>query len=322
MSAPLETNAPSFGARFDKMAAQLDYLVARQQAVDELLEELAPIARLAMTGAVETLDELDKAGWFAMARELARVGDRVVRSYTPEDVRRLGDQIVAILDTVRNLTQPDVLAMVNDVTDAVHEADEADPKGMWGLARAGRDPEVKKGIGVLIAILKHVGRAADTLGKTAAAPPSVRVAAAESGTPSWMRHLAPRRGRPTEAPAVPRVVRPVAAQEPTATSKPAAPMIDLPPGYKADGFIADPTTWTRELAERVASLVPIVLTEGHWTILSWARADFLEHGASPNVRRLSLGAGVPMRDLYNLFPGRPGVLVAMLAGIPKPAGCL
>ena len=68
MSAPLETNAPSFGARFDKMAAQLDYLVARQQAVDELLEELAPIARLAMTGAVETLDELDKAGWFAMAR--------------------------------------------------------------------------------------------------------------------------------------------------------------------------------------------------------------------------------------------------------------
>lgn len=318
MSAPVESNVPSFGARFDKMSAQLDYLVARQQAVDELLEELGPIARLAMNGAVETLDELDRAGWFAMLRELGRVGDRVVRSYSPEDVRRLGDQVVGILDTVRNLTQPDVLAMVNDVTGAVHDADQADPKGVWGLARAGKDPDVKKGFGVLIAILKQVGRAADKIGKAAAEPPMVRLAAyagdPDKGPPSWVKHLAPRRALPKQ--------EPTATTVPTATQVPSATTIDLPPGYGPDGFLKDPTTWTRELAERVASFVPLVLTEEHWKILTWARADYLEHGASPNIRRLSLGAAVAVRDLYALFPGRPGVLIAMLAGIPKPAGCL
>ena len=68
--------------------------------------------------------------------------------------------------------------------------------------------------------------------------------------------------------------------------------------------------------------MPLELTDRHWEILEWARAEFIETEASPNIRRIALGTGAAVRELYSLFPGKPGILIAMLAGIPKPGGCL
>ena len=320
--------------KLDRVLAQMEHIEAKQRAMDELMELATPIMKVAIDGASEKLGELEKAGYFAFGREFARVLDRVVRSYSAADVQRLGDQVVGILDTVRNITQPDVLTLVNDVAGAVHDADDADPKGMWGLMRAGKDPEVRKGFGVMIGILKQVGRAADKIGATPSEPPPVRLSAYQGkdgqGPPGWVRHLAARRVVPpplpapaAPAPSAPPVVASGAACTPALPAKPAfAGNPALPPGYGLDGFIKDPATWTREHAEALAELMSIELTVAHWQVLSWAREEFLKTQASPNIRRLSAGSGVAVKDLYTLFPGKPGVFVAMLAGIPKPGGCL
>ena len=310
----------AIAARLDDISRRLDLLVAHQANNDGFLAEMAPIGRVALDGVVEILAELERDGWFAFAREVRRIGERVVRAYSPEDVARLGDHIVGIFDTVRNLTQPDVLALVNQATTALHEADEADPKGAWGLVRAARDPDVRKGIGVLVAVLGQVGRAADRMGRSAA--PTVRI---DDGAPgaepadargSWTSRIAPRRGRAAEPPVS--ETRPTTAP----SAGPAQVANQMPPGYGPDGFLLDSATWTRDLAQQLATLVPLTLTDAHWQVIEWARGERAEHGASPNIRRLSVGTGVPVRDLYALFPARPGVLVAMLAGIPKPGGCL
>lgn len=322
--------------KLDHLTAQLDYLAARQRYVDELLGEVGPIARVAMDGLIEQLAILEQAGYFAFGSELLSVVDRVVRSYSREDVHRLGEQIVGIVDTVRNLTQPDMLAMMNDVAEAVHDADEADPKGMWGMVRAGKDPEVRRGIGMLIAIVKQVGRAADKIARVPAAVPPVRLSAYAGkngeGPPAWVKHLAPRRASTAASEALPGKAsqRPVAPHAPhgaaCASKVPSKPAFGgraaMPAGYGADGFLEDPALWSPELARELAALVPLTLTDAHWKVLEWARADHATAGASPNVRRLSVGTGVGIRDLYALFPGKPGILIAMLAGIPKPAGCL
>jgi len=314
----------SISHKLDDITTQLAQIAKRQSALDEFVGELSPLTRLAMDGVVERLDGLERAGYFAFAHELGRVVDRVVRSYGPEDVRRLGDQIVGILDTVRNFTQSDTLTMLNEVAGAMHEADEADPKGMWGLVRAGKDPEVKKGMGVMVALLKHVGRAADRIGKTPSEPPLVRLAAyagaGGEGPPAWVRHLAPRRARPVAAPIS--AAPPPPHSAPTHAPARAPGAAALPEGYGPDGFLTDPSRWTPELANALAAMIPLTLSDAHWQVINWARSDHAAAGASPNIRRISSGAGVAVRDLYALFPGKPGVLVAMLAGIPKPGGCL
>ena len=318
-------------AKLDALLAHVERIEKRQRALDELMELAIPMARVALDGLSERFGEMERAGWFAVGQELFRVADRIVRSYSAEDVRRLGDQVVGILDTVRNVTQPDVLALVNDVAGAVHGADEQDPKGMWGLMRAGKDPDVRKGFGVMVGMLKQVGRAADRIGQMGAEPPPVRLAAYQGkdgkGPAAWVKHLAPRRrvqevaAAPAPAPAAP--LPPGAACSTVAPKKAAfAGNPALPTGYGLDGFISDPALWKRESAMQLAELMSLPLSEAHWHIIDWAREEYVAAQASPNIRRISQGSGVAIRDLYALFPGKPGVLVAMLAGIPKPGGCL
>lgn len=318
--------------KLDQVLAKMERIEDKQHAIDELMEIATPIMKVALDGAAEKLGELERAGYFAFGKEILRVMDRVVRSYSTADVQRLGDQVVGILDTVRNITQPDMLTLINDVAGAVHDADDADPKGMWGLMRAGKDPDVRKGFGVMIGILKQVGRAADKIGTTPSEPPPVRLAVYQGkdgqAPPGWVKHLASRRvvppplPAPAPAPAAP-VAPAAAACAPAVPAKPAfAGNVALPPGYGLDGFIKDPATWTREHAEALAGLMSIPLTTAHWQVISWAREEYLKTQASPNIRRLSSGSGVAVKDLYALFPGKPGVFVAMLAGIPKPGGCL
>ena len=94
-------------------------------------------------------------------------------------------------------------------------------------------------------------------------------------------------------------------------------------GFSADGYLLDPNSWNRELGESVAQSLDIVLTEAHWSVIEFARADYAEVGKSPNIRRITQGMdAVTTKDIYALFPKAPGRAIAKIAGIPKPGGCL
>ena len=54
----------------------------------------------------ERLDAYDKRGFFTFGREMLKVLEQIVTTYSEEDVQQLGANIVGILDTVRNITQP------------------------------------------------------------------------------------------------------------------------------------------------------------------------------------------------------------------------
>ncbi|MFT7580215.1 MAG: TusE/DsrC/DsvC family sulfur relay protein [Myxococcota bacterium] len=303
-----------------QMAAQMNAMTERQLQQQALFEMMQPMLRLGLDGAVETMQGLEDAGYFTFGSELLSVVDRIVRAYGADDVRRLGDQIVGILDTVRNVTQPDMLKMVNDVVEAVHDADTADPKGMWGLARAGKDKDVRKGIGLFVAILKQVGQAAERIAKDHPDTPPVRLSVygGQDGeeAPKWVRHLAPSR-RPSK----PR--QPAPARSEPAAAPGRASVANLPAGYGSCGFLLETDSWTRDLAVAAASALGIeTLTDAHWQVISWARGEFLATGTAANLRKLSKGAEVGIRDLYQLFPGRPGTHIATIAGTKKPAGCI
>ena len=64
--------------------------------------------------------------------------DQVVTSFGEEDVKQLGDNVVLILNTVKSLTQPEMLNLVNGLTAGFHAAEaEADAgrldTGLFGL---------------------------------------------------------------------------------------------------------------------------------------------------------------------------------------------
>jgi len=48
------------------------------------------------------LDELDRKGYFAFLKETQKIFDKIVTSFTVDDVKALGDNIVTILNTIKN----------------------------------------------------------------------------------------------------------------------------------------------------------------------------------------------------------------------------
>jgi len=64
------------------------------------------------------------------------------------------------------------------------------------------------------------------------------------------------------------------------------------------------------------------LTDRHLQVVRFMRERFFASGASPSVRALGKESGVPIKELYELFPKGPAKLAARIAGVPKPRGCI
>ena len=91
----------------------------------------------------------------------------------------------------------------------------------------------------------------------------------------------------------------------------------------AEGFMVDPTEWTREIAALLAREEGIEeLTERHWAVIDFCRKDFEAKGETPGLRRISKESGVETKELYTLFPKGPAKKVARIAGLGKPKGCV
>ncbi|HBB40980.1 MAG: sulfurtransferase TusE [Nitrospirae bacterium CG18_big_fil_WC_8_21_14_2_50_70_55] len=96
-----------------------------------------------------------------------------------------------------------------------------------------------------------------------------------------------------------------------------------------DGYMLQRDQWTPEVAELLARLDGVELTEEHWRILDYLRRYYAEYLISPNVRILlrhlqeEWGDAQLDRDhLYQLFPKGPAFQGTKFAGLPKPYDCI
>jgi len=91
----------------------------------------------------------------------------------------------------------------------------------------------------------------------------------------------------------------------------------------AEGFLKRPEQWDASVAETIARESGIEpLTERHWQVVKFMRDRFLTTGSAPSIRTLGRESGVPIKELYQLFPKGPAKLAAKISGIPKPKGCI
>jgi tRNA 2-thiouridine synthesizing protein E len=91
----------------------------------------------------------------------------------------------------------------------------------------------------------------------------------------------------------------------------------------AEGFLADTGQWSPAVAADIAAANGIPeLTDRHWQVVDFMRKTYLETGSAPSIRTLGKVSGVPIKELYQLFPKGPAKLAAKIAGIPKPRGCI
>jgi uncharacterized protein YjgD (DUF1641 family) len=139
------------GRNFDKMLNQLESLM-------DLVDTVGPLANEAFGKAVNELTELEQKGYFKFAQGGMQIMDNVVTSFTEEDVNRFGDNVVLILNTVKDMTQPEIMNFVrNTLMVAEQQIDQPVDISYTGLMRQMRDPEVRRGLALTMRVLHVVG---------------------------------------------------------------------------------------------------------------------------------------------------------------------
>lgn len=89
-----------------------------------------------------------------------------------------------------------------------------------------------------------------------------------------------------------------------------------------EGFLTNPAQWDEELGAELARLIGIEMTDAHWKVVRFLRSDYQSQGETATLRRVSTQLGVPVKELFTLFPGKPAKKFAYVSGLPKPKGCV
>ena len=130
-------------------------MLDRLEAVMGLADEMQLMGRGVFNQTVETLDKMEQQGYFEFARGGMSIMERIVNEFDEEDVQALGDNIVTILTTVRNMTQPEILALANNAVGAMREVPaDTEPLSTLALLKELNDPKVRIGLARLLGMVK------------------------------------------------------------------------------------------------------------------------------------------------------------------------
>jgi uncharacterized protein YjgD (DUF1641 family) len=140
---------------------QLEMMIDQIDGVMDLLAVAGPITKEAVAKATGVLDDLDRKGYFAFAQSGLRMADNVVTSFSPEDANRLADNIVLILNTVKDMTQPEIMNFLRStLMVAEQEIEKPVDTGYFSLMRQMNDPAVRRGLALTLRVLRVVGQQA------------------------------------------------------------------------------------------------------------------------------------------------------------------
>lgn len=140
-------NIGNFNTMLDTMSSMMD-----------LLKDVGPIANEVIIDATRKLNEFEQKGYFEFMREFGAIIDNVVMHYSVNDVRSLADNIVGILDTLKNLTQPEMLKSIDTAVKVFGnmETEDVPEYSIFRVLREINTPEMKKAWGFLLTFLKNM----------------------------------------------------------------------------------------------------------------------------------------------------------------------
>ena len=136
------------------LTEMLDLLLS----LHDLLNDFSPLSKQMVSSAIEGLRDMEQKGVFEVMKGLTRVADKILETHKPEDLERLADNIEIIMDTMKKVTQPELLEVVNNSVALVSKEQKSQPVGMFGMLKAIRDPEIQSGLGIMLEMLREISK--------------------------------------------------------------------------------------------------------------------------------------------------------------------
>lgn len=128
-----------------------------ESAVD-FTKDAGPLVNESIIDLTKRMHEIEQKGYFEFFAEAGRVIDNVVMAFSKEDVAQLADNIVTILNTVKSLTQPQMMRAFDNALKAYNsmEMENVPEYSVFKLLREINKPEMKKAMGFMVTFMKNI----------------------------------------------------------------------------------------------------------------------------------------------------------------------
>ncbi|MBK1706237.1 TusE/DsrC/DsvC family sulfur relay protein [Halochromatium glycolicum] len=90
------------------------------------------------------------------------------------------------------------------------------------------------------------------------------------------------------------------------------------------GFLVDPASWDEDVAQALAEIEGIELTERHWDVIRYLRDEYFNNNQHQPMERVLLkdlgkkwGSKPSSKEVYKLFPLAPTKQGTKIAGLPE-----
>ena len=139
-----------------KRTGNFEQMLDQPESAMELWQELNPLTQNAFFSLMNQLDSLEQKGYFAFFQGVMKIADTVVVSFSGDDIQQLGDNIVLILETMKEMTQPEILTLLRSTVQAAKTEEDVETASLLGIIRQLNDPAVKRGLSRTLNVLKTV----------------------------------------------------------------------------------------------------------------------------------------------------------------------
>ncbi len=128
------------------------------ESLSDLAKDVMPIINEVIIDSTRKMNELDQKGYFYFLKELGLIFDNVITHFSREEVHHLAENVVTILETVKTLTQPEMMNAVNNAVRVFGNlnATNVPEYSVWKLMRELNQPEMKKTIGFMVTYMKNL----------------------------------------------------------------------------------------------------------------------------------------------------------------------
>ena len=142
--------------RLARNTARIESTLERFESVMDLAADVGPLTGDLVMKLTGFLEVLDNKGYFTFATHGIGVFDQIVTGFTEEDVDRLAENVVLILNTVKEMTQPEIMTLLQRTAVAL-EGEVVETPSLRQLAKLARDPGVKRGMARFLRAMQSAG---------------------------------------------------------------------------------------------------------------------------------------------------------------------
>jgi len=87
------------------------------------------------------------------------------------------------------------------------------------------------------------------------------------------------------------------------------------------GYMKDFSQWDKDIGTSLAKDLGIDMTDRHWAVIGYIQDEY-KKGTPLTIRKITKSGVVDTKEFYALFPEGPLKKASLIAGIPKPVGCV